>query len=105
MVSGERWAIRCAGVLHRDMPPDLRLPALSAEFAPVFLPTKALYHPRQVNTLQRRARKRGELKYLLLTASQRGDDCALRALRSEAKVAQLRAARCRGYEHSCRSSA
>ncbi len=38
------------------------------------------------------ARKRGELKYLLLTASQHGEMMLRFVLRSEAKVAQLRAA-------------
>ncbi|MFH7127537.1 23S rRNA (uracil(747)-C(5))-methyltransferase RlmC [Klebsiella pneumoniae] len=80
------------GMLHRDgTPVDLTdCPLYPAEFAPVFAALKP-FIARAGLTPYNVARKRGELKYLLLTASQQGE-MMLRLLRSEAKVAQLRAA-------------
>nr|VXZ86691.1 23S rRNA (uracil(747)-C(5))-methyltransferase RlmC [Klebsiella pneumoniae] len=54
-------ALRWTSPTARSIPPSL----------PRFCYPKALYRPRRVNTLQRRAQTR-ELKYLLLTASQQG---------------------------------
>ncbi len=49
------------------------------------------------------ARKRGELKYILLTESQSDGGMMLRfVLRSDTKLAQLRR-RCRGYTNNYRS--
>lgn len=49
------------------------------------------------------ARKRGELKYILLTESQSDGGMMLRfVLRSDTKLAQLRE-RCRGYTNNYRS--
>ena len=81
------------GMLHRDgTPVDLTdCPLYPAEFAPVFAALKP-FIARAGLTPYNVARKRGELKYLLLTASQRGGMMLRFVLRSEAKVAQLRAA-------------
>ena len=81
------------GMLHRDgTPEDLTdCPLYPAEFAPVFAVLKP-FIARAGLTPYNVARKRGELKYLLLTASQQGEMMLRFVLRSEAKVAQLRAA-------------
>ena len=81
------------GMLHRDgTPVDLTdCPLYPAEFAPVFATLKP-FIARAGLTPYNVARKRGELKYLLLTASQQGEMMLRFVLRSEAKVAQLRAA-------------
>ena len=81
------------GMLHRDgTPVDLTdCPLYPAEFAPVFAALKP-FIARAGLTPYNVARKRGELKYLLLTASQQGEMMLRFVLRSEAKVAQLRAA-------------
>ena len=82
------------GMLHRDgMPEDLTACPLYPEtFAPVFAALKP-FIARAGLTPYNVARKRGELKYLLLTESQLDGGMMLRfVLRSEAKVEQLRAA-------------
>ncbi len=81
------------GMLHRDgTPVDLTdCPLYPAEFAPVFAALKPLYRPRRVNTLQRRAQTRGA--EISAADRQPAGEMMLRfVLRSEAKVAQLRAA-------------
>ncbi len=93
VVSGLALSVRCWGCCCTAMahPVDLtELPALSRRVLPRFfaaLPDALCPRP-PVNALrQRRARARGAgSTYLLLTASQRGDDAALlRALRSESQ--------------------
>ena len=82
------------GMLHRDgTPEDLTAcPLYPATFAPVFAALKP-FIARAGLTPYNVARKRGELKYLLLTESQLDGGMMLRfVLRSEAKVEQLRAA-------------
>lgn len=82
------------GMLHRDgTPEDLTACQLYPEtFAPVFAALKP-FIARAGLTPYNVARKRGELKYLLLTESQLDGGMMLRfVLRSEAKVEQLRAA-------------
>ncbi|MEX3018710.1 23S rRNA (uracil(747)-C(5))-methyltransferase RlmC [Kluyvera sp. STS39-E] len=82
------------GMLHRDgTPEDLTdCPLYPDTFAPVFAALKP-FIARAGLTPYNVARKRGELKYLLLTESQRDGGMMLRfVLRSEAKLAQLRAA-------------
>jgi 23S rRNA (uracil747-C5)-methyltransferase len=82
------------GMLHRDgTPEDLTACPLYPEtFAPVFAALKP-FIARAGLTPYNVARKRGELKYLLLTESQFDGGMMLRfVLRSEAKVEQLRAA-------------
>lgn len=82
------------GMLHRDgTPEDLTACPLYPEtFAPVFAALKP-FIARAGLTPYNVARKRGELKYLLLTESQLDGGMMLRfVLRSETKVEQLRAA-------------
>ncbi|WP_039056443.1 23S rRNA (uracil(747)-C(5))-methyltransferase RlmC [Enterobacter sp. Bisph1] len=82
------------GMLHRDgTPQDLTgCPLYPDSFAPVFAALKP-FIARAGLTPYNVARKRGELKYLLLTESQHDGGMMLRfVLRSEAKLAQLRAA-------------
>ncbi len=82
------------GMLHRDgTPEDLTdCPLYPASFEPVFAALKP-FIARAGLTPYNVARKRGELKYLLLTESQKDGGMMLRfVLRSEAKLAQLRAA-------------
>ncbi|ANR78032.1 23S rRNA (uracil(747)-C(5))-methyltransferase [Kosakonia sacchari] len=82
------------GMLHRDgTPEDLTdCPLYPHSFAPVFTALKP-FIARAGLTPYNVARKRGELKYLLLTESQQDGGMMLRfVLRSEAKLAQLRAA-------------
>ncbi|MFX0566998.1 23S rRNA (uracil(747)-C(5))-methyltransferase RlmC [Kosakonia cowanii] len=82
------------GMLHRDgTPEDLTACPLYPEtFAPVFAALKP-FIARAGLTPYNVARKRGELKYLLLTESLLDGGMMLRfVLRSEAKVEQLRAA-------------
>lgn len=81
------------GMLHRDgTPEDLTAcPLYPASFAPVFAALKP-FIARAGLTPYNVARKRGELKYLLLTESQTGGMMLRFVLRSEAKLAQLRAA-------------
>ena len=82
------------GMLHRDgTPEDLTdCPLYPPSFAPVFAVLKP-FIARAGLTPYNVARKRGELKYLLLTKSQRDGGMMLRfVLRSENKLAQLRAA-------------
>ncbi|KIS44790.1 23S rRNA (uracil(747)-C(5))-methyltransferase RlmC [Kosakonia radicincitans] len=82
------------GMLHRDgTPEDLSdCPLYPDSFAPVFAALKP-FIARAGLTPYNVARKRGELKYLLLTESQQDGGMMLRfVLRSEAKLAQLRAA-------------
>ena len=82
------------GMLHRDgTPEDLTdCPLYPASFEPVFAALKP-FIARAGLTPYHVARKRGELKYLLLTESQLDGGMMLRfVLRSEAKLAQLRAA-------------
>ncbi|EPK7282730.1 23S rRNA (uracil(747)-C(5))-methyltransferase RlmC [Citrobacter farmeri] len=82
------------GMLHRDgTPEDLcDCPLYPASFAPVFAVLKP-FIARAGLTPYNVARKRGELKYLLLTESQFDGAMMLRfVLRSESKLAQLRAA-------------
>ncbi|TQI79877.1 23S rRNA m(5)U-747 methyltransferase [Serratia fonticola] len=82
------------GMLHRDgTPVDLcGCPLYPASFAPVFDVLKS-FIPRAGLTPYNVARKRGELKYLLLTESTYSGGLMLRfVLRSESKLAQLRAA-------------
>jgi len=82
------------GMLHRDgTPEDLcDCPLYPDSFAPVFSALKP-FIARAGLTPYNVARKRGELKYLLLTESQLDGGMMLRfVLRSEAKLEQLRAA-------------
>lgn len=82
------------GMLHRDgTPEDLTdCPLYPASFAPVFAVLKP-FIARAGLTPYNVARKRGELKYLLLTESQQDGGMMLRfVLRSQDKLAQLRAA-------------
>ena len=82
------------GMLHRDgTPEDLcDCPLYPASFAPVFAALKP-FIARAGLTPYNVARKRGELKYLLLTESQLDGGMMLRfVLRSDAKLEQLRAA-------------
>ncbi len=82
------------GMLHRDgTPVDLTdCPLYPDSFAPVFAALKP-FIARAGLTPYNVARKRGELKYLLLTESQRDGGMMLRfVLRSESKLEQLRAA-------------
>ncbi|WP_337264442.1 MULTISPECIES: 23S rRNA (uracil(747)-C(5))-methyltransferase RlmC [unclassified Serratia (in: enterobacteria)] len=82
------------GMLHRDgSPVDLcACPLYPASFAPVFSALKR-FIARAGLTPYNVARKRGELKYLLLTESTSNGGMMLRfVLRSENKLAQLRAA-------------
>ncbi len=60
-------------------------------FEPVFRRAEAVYRPRRTHPYNV-ARKRGELKYLLLTESQHGGMMLRFVLRSAAKLEQLRAA-------------
>ncbi|HBC7342204.1 TPA: 23S rRNA (uracil(747)-C(5))-methyltransferase RlmC [Citrobacter koseri] len=82
------------GMLHRDgTPEDLSdCPLYPDTFAPVFATLKP-FIARAGLTPYNVARKRGELKYILLTESQFDGGMMLRfVLRSETKLAQLRAA-------------
>lgn len=82
------------GMLHRDgTPEDLTsCPLYPASFSAVFSALKP-FIARAGLTPYNVARKRGELKYLLLTKSQQDGGMMLRfVLRSEAKLAQLSAA-------------
>ncbi|SCC57915.1 23S rRNA (uracil(747)-C(5))-methyltransferase RlmC [Kosakonia oryziphila] len=82
------------GMLHRDgTPEDLTdCPLYPDAFVPVFAVLKP-FIARAGLTPYNVARKRGELKYLLLTESQQDGSMMLRfVLRSETKLAQLRAA-------------
>jgi 23S rRNA (uracil747-C5)-methyltransferase len=82
------------GMLHRDgTPEDLcDCPLYPASFAPVFTALKP-FIARAGLTPYNVARKRGELKYLLLTESQRDGAMMLRfVLRSDTKLEQLRTA-------------
>ena len=82
------------GMLHRDgTPEDLTdCPLYPDAFAPVFAALKP-FIARAGLTPYNVARKRGELKYLLLTKSQLDGGMMLRfVLRSQAKLDQLRAA-------------
>ncbi|KDE37567.1 23S rRNA (uracil(747)-C(5))-methyltransferase RlmC [Kosakonia sp. H7A] len=82
------------GMLHRDgTPEDLTdCPLYPDSFAPVFAALKP-FIARAGLTPYNVTRKRGELKYLLLTESQQDGGMMLRfVLRSEVKLAQLRAA-------------
>ncbi len=81
------------GMLHRDgTPEDLcDCPLYPASFAPVFAALKP-FIARAGLTPYNVARKRGELKYILLTESQSDGGMMLRfVLRSDTKLAQLRA--------------
>ncbi|WEJ86166.1 23S rRNA (uracil(747)-C(5))-methyltransferase RlmC [Kluyvera intermedia] len=82
------------GMLHRDgTPEDLTdCPLYPETFAPVFAALKP-FIARAGLTPYNVARKRGELKYLLLTESQKEGGMMLRfVLRSQSKLEQLRAA-------------
>ena len=82
------------GMLHRDGTPQelTDCPLYPASFAPVFSALKP-FIARAGLTPYNVARKRGELKYLLLTESQHSGGMMLRfVLRSESKLEQLRAA-------------
>ena len=82
------------GMLHRDgTPVDLSgCPLYPASFAPMFAVLKS-FIARAGLTPYNVARKRGELKYLLLTESTHSGGVMLRfGLRSESKLAKLRAA-------------
>ncbi|MGC6229280.1 23S rRNA (uracil(747)-C(5))-methyltransferase RlmC [Hafnia paralvei] len=82
------------GMLHRDgTAVDLcECPLYSHSFSAVFDVLK-VFIARAGLTPYNVARKRGELKYLLLTESQKNSQLMLRfVLRSDAKLAQLRAA-------------
>ena len=82
------------GMLHRDgTPEDLtECPLYPASFQTVFAVLKP-FIARAGLTPYNVSRKRGELKYLLLTESQKDGGMMLRfVLRSEAKLEQLRAA-------------
>lgn len=81
-------------MLHRDgTPEDLcDCPLYPASFAPVFAALKP-FIARAGLTPYNVARKRGELKYILLTESQSDGGMMLRfVLRSDTKLAQLRKA-------------
>ena len=81
------------GMLHRDgTPEDLTdCPLYPPSFEPVFAALKP-FIARAGLTPYNVARKRGELKYLLLTESQHGGMMLRFVLRSTAKLEQLRAA-------------
>ncbi|HBK4767828.1 TPA: 23S rRNA (uracil(747)-C(5))-methyltransferase RlmC [Serratia liquefaciens] len=82
------------GMLHRDgTPVDLSgCPLYPASFAPMFAVLKS-FIARAGLTPYNVARRRGELKYLLLTESTHSGGVMLRfVLRSEGKLTQLRAA-------------
>lgn len=82
------------GMLHRDgKPEDLTdCPLYPETFAPVFAALKP-FIARAGLTPYNVARKRGELKYVLLTESQKEGGMMLRfVLRSQSKLEQLRAA-------------
>ncbi|MGL5967804.1 MAG: 23S rRNA (uracil(747)-C(5))-methyltransferase RlmC [Kluyvera sp.] len=82
------------GMLHRDgTPEDLTdCPLYPDTFAPVFAALKPFIASAGL-TPYNVARKRGELKYLLLTESQKEGGMMLRfVLRSQSKLEQLRAA-------------
>ena len=82
------------GMLHRDgAPEDLTdCPLYPQSFAPVFAALKP-FIARAGLTPYHVARRRGELKYILLTESRLDGGMMLRfVLRSETKLAQLRAA-------------
>ncbi|MFJ2973145.1 23S rRNA (uracil(747)-C(5))-methyltransferase RlmC [Kluyvera sp. NPDC087067] len=82
------------GMLHRDgTPEDLTdCPLYPDTFAPVFAALRP-FIARAGLTPYNVARKRGELKYLLLTESQKEGGMMLRfVLRSQSKLEQLRAA-------------
>ena len=82
------------GMLHRDgAPEDLTdCPLYPQSFAPVFAALKP-FIARAVLTPYHVARRRGELKYILLTESRLDGGMMLRfVLRSETKLTQLRAA-------------
>ena len=82
------------GMLHRDgAPEDLTdCPLYPQSFAPVFAALKP-FIARAGLTPYNVARRRGELKYILLTESRLDGGMMLRfVLRSESKLAQLRAA-------------
>ncbi len=81
------------GMLHRDgTPEDLTdCPLYPPSFEPVFAALKP-FIARAGLTSYNVARKRGELKYLLLTESQHGGMMLRFVLRSAAKLEQLRAA-------------
>lgn len=81
------------GMLHRDgTPEDLTdCPLYPPSFEPVFAALKP-FIARAGLTPYNVARKRGELKYLLLTESQNGGMMLRFVLRSAAKLEQLRAA-------------
>ncbi|WEF26753.1 23S rRNA (uracil(747)-C(5))-methyltransferase RlmC [Klebsiella aerogenes] len=81
------------GMLHRDgAPEDLTdCPLYPPSFAPVFAALKP-FIARAGLTPYNVARKRGELKYLLLTESQQGGMMLRFVLRSDTKLEQLRAA-------------
>lgn len=82
------------GMLHRDgTPEDLcGCPLYPASFIPVFAALKP-FIARAGLTPYNVARRRGELKYLLLTESQHDKKMMLRfVLRSQSKLAQLQAA-------------
>ncbi len=81
------------GMLHRDgTPEDLTdCPLYPPSFEPVFAALKP-FIARAGLTPYNVARKRGELKYLLLTESQHGGMMLRFVLRSAAKLEQLRAA-------------
>ncbi|HHT4841541.1 TPA: 23S rRNA (uracil(747)-C(5))-methyltransferase RlmC [Klebsiella aerogenes] len=81
------------GMLHRDgTPEDLTdCPLYPPSFEPVFAALKP-FIARGGLTPYNVARKRGELKYLLLTESQHGGMMLRFVLRSAAKLEQLRAA-------------
>ena len=78
------------GMLHRDgTPVDLTdCPLYPAEFAPVFAVLKP-FIARAGLTPYNVARKRGELKYLLLTASQQGEMMLRFVLRSREPLERL----------------
>ncbi|EPV8395044.1 TPA: 23S rRNA (uracil(747)-C(5))-methyltransferase RlmC [Klebsiella aerogenes] len=81
------------GMLHRDgTPEDLTdCPLYPPSFEPVFAALKPFIASAGL-TPYNVARKRGELKYLLLTESQQGGMMLRFVLRSAAKLEQLRAA-------------
>lgn len=82
------------GMLHRDGAPDdlTDCPLYPQSFAPVFAALKP-FIARAGLTPYNVARRRGELKYILLTESRLDGGMMLRfVLRSETKLAQLRAA-------------
>ncbi|EPK7410380.1 23S rRNA (uracil(747)-C(5))-methyltransferase RlmC [Klebsiella aerogenes] len=81
------------GMLHRDSTPEdlTDCPLYPPSFEPVFAALKP-FIARAGLTPYNVARKRGELKYLLLTESQHGGMMLRFVLRSAAKLEQLRAA-------------